>query len=54
MEKTVNKLYQEIADNLNITVSEVVQRTTKGEKLIQSFYEWKYNWDPNNEKSIYF
>ena len=54
MEQAVNELYEEVADNLSITVTELKTRLVSGEPLIQRFYEWKYNWDLNDDSTIPF
>ena len=47
------KLLEEIANQLDITVLEVRERSGF-EPLVQSYYEWKYNWDLNDDNTIPF
>ena len=54
MNEVVDELYDEISNHLGITVKEFKDRICSGERLVQYYYEWKYNWDPKDESSIPF
>ena len=45
---------QELAIHLGISPLEVRERISNGEPIAQAFYEWKYNWDINDESTIPF
>lgn len=51
--EAIDKLYSEIAEDLDITVRDVRIRSTQ-EPLVQRYYEWKYNWDLNDDTTIPF
>ena len=52
--KVVDDLYEEVSSHMNITLTELKRRIVSGERLIQYYYEWKYNWDPKDESTICF
>mgnify|MGYP001047198509 CR=1 FL=1 len=54
MKEVVDKLYEEVSGHLGITPLALQERLTTGEPLIQAYYEWKYNWDINDESTIPF
>ena len=53
MKEIVDKLLDEVAKELNISVLELRERSTV-EPILHQYYQWKFNWDPKDETTIPF